>query len=278
MIMSFSSEWHSIGREAELAAEQIASGVTALGRANHAQKGYYTQALFGLSIGLERLAKLIVIVDHALANSGQFPANSDLKRKGHNVAALLDQCEIISLKRRAGKNHSVRPNNIIHQGIVTTLTEFGELSRYYNLDIIVGGRAKQLPEPINAWWQRVGKPILSKHYTLRQQERDKSQSAAMAALMRGFTHVLHHSEEGELIDDIETLMARAGATRIVQTYGRLYTLQIVRWLTFLIDDLSHEGAYKKHIDWFMGLNEPFVMFMNEDNYLRGRKTWSIYKL
>jgi hypothetical protein len=35
--MTFPPEWHALGREAELAAEQVASGVTILGRANHAQ-------------------------------------------------------------------------------------------------------------------------------------------------------------------------------------------------------------------------------------------------
>ena len=68
--MSFPPEWHALGREAELSAEQIAQGVTALGKANHAQKGIYTQAFFGLSIGLERLAKLILLADHAISNSG----------------------------------------------------------------------------------------------------------------------------------------------------------------------------------------------------------------
>ena len=48
---AFSPEWHALGREAELAGEQLALGVTALGRANHAQQGLYTQAFFALSIG-----------------------------------------------------------------------------------------------------------------------------------------------------------------------------------------------------------------------------------
>jgi hypothetical protein len=54
--MAFPPEWHTLGREAELAAEQLAIGVTALGHANHTQKGLYHQAFFALSIGFERLA------------------------------------------------------------------------------------------------------------------------------------------------------------------------------------------------------------------------------
>jgi hypothetical protein len=144
----FSPEWHALGREAELAAEQIAAGVTALRRANHAQNGYYTQALFGLSIGLERLAKLIILADYAIDNSGRFLSNDELKKIGHDISSLFDRCASLSLKHRTDKEHSVRPNEPVHQGIVKTLTEFGMLSRYYNLDLIVGGKARLLPEPV----------------------------------------------------------------------------------------------------------------------------------
>src|ERR1700730_244824 len=133
----FSSEWHALGREAELAAEQIALGVTTLGKANHAQSGLYTQAFFGLSIGLERLAKLILVADHMLSHSGLFPNDDQLKKIGHDISELFDRCEAISTKQRAGKDYSDRPCNPTHQGIVITLTEFGRLSRYYNLDLIV---------------------------------------------------------------------------------------------------------------------------------------------
>jgi hypothetical protein len=276
--MAFSQEWHALGREAELAAEQIASGVTALGRASHAQKGYYTQAFFGLSIGLERLAKLIIICDYAIENSGRFPSNDELKKCRHDIASLVDICETLSTKHRTGKKHADRPNEPVHRGIIETLTEFGKLSRYYNLDLITQGKATRLPEPIEAWWSRVGQLILSKHYSKRQQERDAAKYRAMAMVMRSSTSVLHHSEEGIMIDDIETLMLHAGATNVVQRYGRLYTLQIVRWLAFLISDLSRIGADERRIEPLLWLNEPFAMFGGEDGYLRDRKIWSIYRL
>jgi hypothetical protein len=267
-----------LAREAQLATQQIASGVAALGSANYAQPGYYTQAFFGLSIGLERLAKLIVVADHAISHSGQFPSNDALRKIGHDIAGLLDVCETLSTKHRAGKQHADRPNEPIHQGIIETLTEFGKLSRYYNLDLIVQGKAARalLPEPIGAWWRRVGQPILSKHYSTRQQQRDQVGAAAMATLMRDSLFVLHHTEEGVMIGDIEELMRHTGATNVVQKYGRLYTLQIVRWLAFLISDLSHTGADDKRIEPLFGLNEPFIMFMSEDRFLLTRKTWSIY--
>src|SRR5215469_16770112 len=89
MTSYFPPEWHTIGREAELAVAQTGSGITALGRADHLHKGYYTQAFFGLSIGLERIAKLIIISDYAITNSGKFPSNDILRNVGHDIATLL---------------------------------------------------------------------------------------------------------------------------------------------------------------------------------------------
>jgi hypothetical protein len=271
--ITFPPEWHALGREAQLAAELIGGGVTALGSANHACRGLYTQAFFGLAIGLERLAKLIVVADHAVENGGRFPDNQTLRNFGHAVTALLNACEPIIAKHTKVQ----RPTDAIHQGIVQTLDEFATLSRYYNLDLLVGGRASQLPEPIGAWWRRVGMPILERHYSQKQQEKDRAEAAAMQAILGAQTAVLHHTEEGDLIGSLDALSVRAGATRVVQRYGRVYSLQIVRWLVEGISALAHIGAYDRQIDALSGLHEPFVLFLNDDDYFRGRKTWSIYR-
>jgi hypothetical protein len=163
--MLFSPQHLAIQREAQLAAEQLGSGVTLLGRASSAQPGLYTQAFFALSIGFERLAKLIVIADHAITNAGRYPTDDALKKARHNIFSLLNHCEELSRRYRDGKVYSDRPNSSIHQGIVAVLSEFAEVTRYYNLDLIAGGKAANLPEPLASWWQRVGQPILVEHYT-----------------------------------------------------------------------------------------------------------------
>jgi hypothetical protein len=275
MTSYFPPEWHTIGREAELAVAQTASGITALGRADHLHKGYYTQAFFGLSIGLERIAKLIIISDYAITNAGKFPSNDILRNVGHDVAALLAHCEPLSAKYRAGKQYAERPTEEIHNGIIMTITEFGKLSRYYNLDLLTGGSAVSLPEPIQAWWQRVGQPILSKHYSERQRKRDQQRAATLDTLMIDKVSVLYHTESATPITNIEELVLRAAATRVMRKYGRLYTLQIVRWLAYLISDLARIGAPR--VPGLFGLEELFMMFrIPDDRYFRDRTLWSLY--
>lgn len=65
-------EWHALGREASLVRYLIGSGATAIGRANYADKmGEYYTAFFGLSVGLERLSKLILVARYAIENRGR---------------------------------------------------------------------------------------------------------------------------------------------------------------------------------------------------------------
>src|ERR1700687_4441311 len=76
---AISAVFPTLLREATLAAELLSAGVTTLRKATRAQKGLYDLALFNLSIGFERLCKLIVLVDHYLKRNRTFPTNDQLR-------------------------------------------------------------------------------------------------------------------------------------------------------------------------------------------------------
>ena len=55
------------------------------------QSGLYNQAFFNISIGLERLLKLIVLIEHGLTHKGVFPTEDDLRNGfGHDLQRLFD--------------------------------------------------------------------------------------------------------------------------------------------------------------------------------------------
>jgi hypothetical protein len=67
-------EARALMREAALVRHLLGSGATALGRASHGDKlGEYYTGFFGLSVGLERLAKLIMVTDHVIVHDGRMP-------------------------------------------------------------------------------------------------------------------------------------------------------------------------------------------------------------
>jgi hypothetical protein len=272
--LRLSNEWRALHLEADLSSGQLAMGATALGKANYAQQGLYTQAFFGLSIGMERLAKMILIGDHVIQMGGTFPTNAQLKSYGHDLRTLLNACEPISVRYRNGMENSVRPVDAVHRGIVETLAEFAIASRYYNLDSLTLGAAPKFREPISAWWDRVGMPILDKHYTDKQRHVD-DQFAELASRLLGANVITFHiSETGQRMDDVRSTSSRARATLVVQRFGRLYTLQIVRWLASLIAEICNEGSYCRGFDSLFGHHEYFYMFRLSDSDFLRRKRWA----
>ena len=274
--MTLGTQWRAVQREAQLAAEQAAHGVTVLGRANHAQTGLYTQAFFGLSIGLERMGKLIFLADHAIRSDGAFPTDHDLRKIGHDLDSLLTTCETIGTGLSQNQDYMARPSDAIHRGIEDVLSLFATKLRYYNLNHLAGPVQGQ-QDPVALWWEKVATPIIERHYSQRQRENEEAGAVAIENILGEISTVIHSTEAGESIRDVHTFFARGRATRVVQKYSRLYTLQIVRWLASIMFELSHHGAYEQRIQALLGLHEPFTIFLNEDRYLRDRRTWSVYR-
>lgn len=272
--MGVSPERRALQREAQLAAQQLASGVTIIGRANHAQIGLYSQAFFELAIGLERLGKLIVVADHAVNSNGSFPTNDYLKQISHDLRKLLPKCELIGETTDASRRWASRPADPIHKGIEETLSEFSIRLRYYNLDYITRAAGQQL-DPIAMWWKKVAEPICELHYSERKRMNDAAKAGVIAETLAKYSIIRQYREDGTELADFD-FFSRPSATAVVQKYGRLYTLQIVRWLAAILRDLCDRGAYKERIEPLLGLGEPFRKFNNDDKCFRDVKTWSIY--
>jgi hypothetical protein len=69
----FSPRWIAFCREAAIAGQSISAGLAALRKANYVATGLYSHSFFSLSVGLERLLKLIYLIDHAIKNDGAYP-------------------------------------------------------------------------------------------------------------------------------------------------------------------------------------------------------------
>jgi len=247
-----------------------------LGRANYAQTGLYGKAFFDLSIGFERTAKLIYIADYAIEHQGQMPTNDDLKNViGHDLKRLFLHAESISTRRRQSKRYSQRPDHAIHRGIIDCLSEFARRARYYNLDLITSSK-KMEPEadPMTAWDMLVTERVIEVHCSTKKRAEIEGEARLNDELYGHATFVRMTSESGEMMNTLYQAALRTGLTDVARKWTPLYVLQIMRWLTYLISDLAHEGAYTYHIDAVLGMEEHFGKFMNDDRYFKTRKKWS----
>ena len=275
-MFQFSARFKTLQREAGLSAQLLGSGATILRRANHAQDGYYNQALFNLSTGLERAAKLALVLDYCVDTKGQFPNDAELRKYGHDLERLFDVVETIRQKYGLSRDDYRVPDTDIHKAILRTLSEFAKASRYYNLDYLAKGGAPVLQDPIAAWFQRVGGPILAKHYPQQKRNRDRKMAAAAQNAIEQASFVLHTSELGAPIGSIADMFEHGAKTAIIQKWGQFYTLQVIRCTAKLISNLSCRA--ESCSEDVPHLVEFFAIFLNEDRYLKGRKTWSPYQL
>lgn len=270
--MEFSHQFIALSREASIAAEMIASGATYLGKANYAQTGYYSQAFFSLSIGIERTAKLIIMVDSYYKNK-QFPTDKEFKDTyGHKLKKLIEKVNKIADAYSKPKV----PDSEIHRDIITFLHNFAESARYYNLDVLSKENPNTKADPIAHWGNVIGKKILQKHLTKSIKNKIETNSALIDAMMGENCLVIGTSESGKLLNDICSASSNHGYAQFVNRYGKRYILQIARSFAEIISSLTNKG-YELHCENVPVLNEFFYTFKMDDTYLLRRKTWSIYE-
>ena len=271
-------EWQALSRESALVSQLIGSGATALSRASYADGlGEYYTAFFGLSIGIERLAKLILTADHAIDNAGALPGQAVVKRFGHKLLDLTAKVDQISVKHALTLEYP-KPTDPICWAAIDCLDTFADASRgrYANFEVIGNPNFDRQNEPVNRWWTKVVEPILDKHYRGTAAESGVKQRAqAIGALMGPISIVRHIDEKGTMMNDVAIASERTGQTKWARKYGRFYTLTVVRWLSDIFDKLVHEAAYGRNIDALFGHNESFNTFTVPDSFLLTRKQWPL---
>ena len=268
-------EWHALRREAALVRHLLGSGITSLGRANYAdKKGEYYNAFFGLSVGMERLTKLILVADHAISNKGRMPEEKMVRQYGHNLLNLANEVELRAQKYGVKLAHP-RPTSAISSKIVECLDGFADArrGRYANF-VALGDPNLSQEEPIARWWGEVAELILKEHYHGRPaQARVEARAKAVDKLMSPFTAVLFFTETDETMQDVLSSSLRSGQTELVQRYGRFYALTLIRWLAEVFASLSELACNTRKIEAFFGVYEYFQTFQVPDKYLLSRKIW-----
>jgi hypothetical protein len=255
----------------------IGSGVTALGKANYADKlGEYYSAFFGLSVGLERLCKLILVADYAIMNNGRMPPEAIVRSYGHKLVDLLNVADSVasklSLKRRYPRQKTKIGNKIIE-----CLDAFADASRgrYANFAALGDPNLGQ-SEPIRKWWGDVAELILKEYYYNKPvQIRVEGRANIVDVLMSPVSSVLHINEAGEVMDDVRTSSIRSGQANLVQRHSRYYVLVEVRWLSDVFSELSEIACYQYNVGAFFGVNEYFQTYTVDDQFLKTRKNWPL---
>ncbi|MBD1567971.1 hypothetical protein HC728_00770 [Aliivibrio sp. S10_S31] len=161
--MVFEEEYRLLSQEGHLTKSSLLSGLDAIRRANidDQGRGLFYSGLFELSIGFERLMKIVVVLQHKLENNNHNPTNKELRNYGHNIIDLYNvSCSI------AGKYNIAMKCNDEQQQILKVLSSFGTGSRYYNLDEITESAKNE--DPLKMWSHVINSHIWGLKYHIRE--------------------------------------------------------------------------------------------------------------
>lgn len=270
-------EWHFVRQEAMLVRHLVGAGATALGQANHAnKKGEYYRAFFELSVGLERLSKLILVVEFSLLNEGAMPDEKHIRKFGHELNNLFAAVDLAGASRGLTLEYP-RPTDAVTKCIVENLDAFADArrGRYANFAALGNPQSSQ-HEPIAKWWTEVAEQILiERYYGKKVQEKVEANARAVNEMLGGLAIVRHTTETREQLSDIELASRRTGQTELVQKWARYHALTVARWLSDVYRKLAEYAVYRQNQDAFFGSWEFFDTYRVDDSLLKSRKIWPL---
>ena len=258
-------------KEAQFTNEMLGSGATQIRNANYASKGVYFQAFTSLSTGLERIGKLCLMLEHYIEHSRQFPDAGYMKNQiGHNISVIYHRSKTIISKYSIAMGFLQNLDDPIHQAILSVLSEFALGDRYSNIDLLVGGKRQN--DPVADWLRQVDQPIYQSRVTQKKKNAIKMNAAAVESILGQHVMVLHTSETGDEVRDIEQASHMTGMYEAVASYRQLYVVQVIRYWVELLGSLEYKAMESGGED-IPHFGEIFAIFYNDDSYLKTRKTW-----
>jgi hypothetical protein len=169
--MVFSATWFLLEQEGLLARACLCNGLTALRRANLGdKKGLFYSAFFELSIGFERMLKLILILDHMARNQLVPPDSKAVEDFGHKLRSLFDAAKSVCATRGVTALDAFQPDSL-PIAILGFLDDFAHPGgRYSNINKLTGHRHQAMTDPI-AQWDEIANRIMREHATPKERQR-----------------------------------------------------------------------------------------------------------
>lgn len=242
-------------KEAGLASTCIGQGMTILKKANFVNKWNYYQAFFLLTIGIERLLKIIIVTKYRVDNNSSFPNNSYLKQLGHDIKKLMTIIEEYDLD----KNEIEFITDDIQLDIIDFLTKFAKGSRYYNLDALTGSENQN--DPLSDW-KKIQEKIKFKEGLV-----SKPLPKEFTNFIDSFATFIQHDEDGNLISNAEEFYKDSS---ILTKLQGICVFHIWKILQVLVDKLRY-FEYKHNL--FPTLREFFPYFIKDWDKDIDVKTW-----
>lgn len=260
----------AISQEAHLSQALLGAGTTSIRRSSSGAPGRMYEAFFGLSQGIERIGKLILVADH-YARSGAFMPTGEVERYRHDLRRLVRAIEDIASSRGVSLDDAPSAN-AGSKAVVRFLTKFAETDRYYNLNRLSQGDSVTIDDPIARWVQliraeapqRRASPARARQEAMnRSLARYMDENVPLAIL--DFT-----SLSGAALNSYEEMTVQTQLDEWLAIEGMLLAIRPIRFLSHTIASFD----YARGLPVF---TEFFDDWMMPDSYLRRRRRFPLHR-
>lgn len=218
----FTEKEKKLANETALASSLLGNGLNSLRKADIYNKGLYYQAFFSLSIGIERLLKIIIIEQYRCEHDGKFPNDINLKKLSHNLIKICD-CIGIKFKKES-----------IHFRIISFLSEFSQNSRYYNIDNMLDQNSYS-SDPLDDW------NFITKDIILGLNKKKKlNNKNELCNNMNSVMSINFYDLSGKEINNAELMLENLEQKDIIQSYSVQYVVEIITKLVYEIKKLENQ--------------------------------------
>ena len=225
-----------LNREAGLVSELISSGLENLRKVDRNPSFYY-QSFYSLSIGIERLLKLLTYLDNPKSN---------LKNFGHEINSLMDNIGLSF------------PFGSIENKILLFLDDFNTGKRYCIIDFLLNEKENYLSdEPIVKFYNDILVEVLSIH---------PPRKIWSIPSLDGYARVNQISEDLSEINSFDDLIFHRQIINHASKYCAMYIGRILQ--PILEKLIKYDGPPKNPY-----FNEYFTFLIQPDSYFLKRKTF-----
>ena len=271
--MKFSATWFPLEQEGYLAHACLCNGLTALRRANLGeQKGLFYSAFFELSIGFERMLKLILILDHMDCNDRLLPNSKTIKEFGHKLLCLFDHTKAVAAKRDLVFLDQFEKGSLPIE-ILEFLDAFAHPDgRYFNINKLTSDNLQSKANPLEQWGNIVSR-IMRKYATPQEQARSKMSNKPNAEYADiSFSMI---SDLNNKYLDCVPLQLRAMEVDIAAYYAIYALVSLISALRELIDSLCSYLRKSSATDMpdIPDMQEFFYFAWADKQHLKRKKKW-----
>ena len=247
----FTEKERNLANEASLTSSLLGNGLNALRKSDLYNKGLYYQSFFSLSIGVERLLKIIIISKYRVNHDGNFPTDINLREFGHDLIKL---CEHIGIKFE---------ENSLHIRMLAFLNNFAKKSRYYNVDAMMNTSARY-DDPLSDWYllsQDILKSSKKKKIIQNKQE--------LANLIDSVSLIRFNDLQGNEMTNAMGLLEEFESRNIIQSYSVQFMVEIIIKLVTEIRILEHQKYMMPVLSEFFPLYHKYW----KSYEIRKKKDW-----